>query len=77
LSIILKLYIMKKRKVKSLRLNKNNVSNLSTVFGGRAPGSLGSNPAALSDDCLPSLPHTDCNCGSDFNKGCGSIIGHC
>lgn len=69
---------MKKRKVNSLQLNKNNVSNLNAIFGGRAPGGgTISDPVGITDDCPPSLPHTDCNCGSDFNKGCGSIIGHC
>ena len=69
---------MKKRKVNSLRLNKNNVSNLNNVFGGRAPGNGSvSDPVGITDGCPPSLPHTDCNCGSNFNLGCGSIINHC
>lgn len=69
---------MKKIKVKSLRLNKNNVSNLNEVTGGRAPGNgTISDPIGITDGCPPSLPHTDCYCGSDFNKGCGSIITHC
>ncbi|MBC8755653.1 hypothetical protein H2O64_13325 [Kordia sp. YSTF-M3] len=68
---------MKKRNVKTLRLNKSNVSKFNNILGGRAPGGGGSDPVGITDDCPPSLPHTDCYCGSDFKNGCGSIIGHC
>ncbi len=69
---------MKKQHFKSLTLNKKSISHLSFLKGGRAPGNdTISDPVGITDDCPPSIPHTDCNCGSDFNKGCGSIIGHC
>jgi hypothetical protein len=69
---------MKKRNLKNLQLNKSKVSNLISATGGLAPGGGGpSGPIGITDNCPPSIPYTECNVGSDFNRDCGSIIGHC
>jgi hypothetical protein len=79
-----KLYIMKKKSLKKLKINKNTVSGVGNenVQGGRPPASFRySNcngcqpPVKHTDDCPFSIPHTLCICTGDqtyFDETCGA-----
>lgn len=73
---------MKKRNLKDLCLNKKSISRISNLSGGRPPyqptdwcptGGCIEEPGPTPE----TLPHTVCNCGSDFAGSCNSNIGLC
>lgn len=73
---------MKKKKFNGLSLNKKQISKVDNVSGGRPP--YRPSDWCPTEGCIKepgptpeTLPHTKCNCGSNFATTCGSAIGHC
>jgi len=74
---------MKKKSLKGLKLNKSQVSKVNNVSGGRAPYRHSdwcpTDYCPKEPDPTPeTIPHSKCNnCGSAFDRTCGSMIGFC